>query len=59
MFSSFFGSSKPAADTPPPPPPAPVAPTKPADRGVCPWADCTCGAGCKCGSSCTCGKVPR
>ena len=26
------------------------------DKGVCPWSDCSCGAGCKCGAGCSCGS---
>ena len=53
---SFLGNlwgSKPAE-------PKPAAASEPAapkaDRGVCPWADCSCGAGCKCGAGCGCGS---
>jgi hypothetical protein len=46
------GGGKAPADKPAAP--APAAPK--ADRGVCPWSDCSCGAGCKCGAGCGCGS---
>ena len=55
MWKQLFGGSGSTAKSKESSPPEPPK----ADRGVCPWKDCSCGAGCKCGSNCSCGSVRK